>query len=259
MSKHTFFRRTLTAAMASLIAAAALAGCAAGGASGGSKGLEASFGFAEAKVKDYSSGKARLSAVFSDKAFSTANAAAMMINAKSTAEDLEKIARYLFLDSITFTDDTGKVIASYPKGEEGKLIKEVEGKQTFNRVVKGVVVKTMTDPAPTTDGTAYTLLAGVSRMDAGGAVVVGFTTEDYAAVTGEKLADSCGVNTVILSNGKILSSTLEKAEAGKDLASLGIKDEDIAKGSFEMTVGDAKYQCKAETIDEFVLISAEPA
>ncbi len=261
--KKTPAKQMIAAAMASAIAVSALAGCAAGesasgGSSSGSKGLDASFGYAESKVKDFSSNKARLSAVFADKAFSTANATAMMLTGTSTAEDMEKIARYLFLDSVSVTDETGKITACYPTGNEGKMIKDIEELKTFNRVVKGIVPKLMSDPVLDEASGEYAVSAGVSRMDAAGAVVVGFKTADYVEVTGEKLADSCGVNTVILENGTILSTTLDASETGKDLASLGLKDEDIQKGSFEMTVGDAKYQCKSEVIETYTLISAEP-
>lgn len=249
------FKKVLTAAAASALAVAMLAGCSGGGAS---KGLEASYNYAEKQVKDYSNNSARISAVFSDKAFSTANAAKMMINAKTTAEDLEAIARVLFLDSITVADENSKVVLSYPKGEEGKSLKEIKEKQTFNRIVKGIVVKTMSDPVKVDGTDEYAVLVGVTGPEDKGAVIVGFKTSEYAAVTGEKLADDCGVNTVALKDGTIISTTMDGVEVGKGLDSLGVKEDDMKNGSFTMTVGDAKYQCKAGTVDNYQFISAEP-
>ena len=170
---------------------------------------------------------------------------------------MEKAARYLFLDSITVADENGKVVASYPEGEAGKSIKELGDKAYFNRVVKGVVVKTMTDPVLQDDGT-YTVMAGVSRADGSGAVVVGFTTDEYTKVNGADVAKTCGVNTVVLKDGAVISSTLDGVKAGDSLDALGVKADDLTKDSFTMKVGDASYTCKAAAIDNYNVICAEP-
>ena len=249
----------LTGAAITLAAAAVmlpLAGC---GAGGDAKALDASYSYAESKVKNFSSKLSYNTAAFYDKIFSTANVAAMIVNEKTTDEDFEKVARFLFLDSITVTDEKGTIVASYPdSGEKGKRLKDIEDKRIFNRVVKGISYKLMSDPAPVEGTDEYSLLAGVVRGETPGAVVVGLKTNAYSDVTGEKLADQCGANSVVLSDGVIISSTLDKAQTGKKLEDLGVKSEDIKSGSFDMTLDGTKYSCKAGTIDNYTLICAQP-
>ncbi len=252
--------KTLCLAAAAALSVTAFAGCGAGGnaaASSSSKGFDAAFDYAKSQVSSYSSMQSRYSAVFADEAFSKANATAMLLDGKTAQEDLEKAARYLFLDSITVCDETGKVVASYPEGEAGKSIKEISDKAYFNRVVKGVVVKTMTDPVLQDDCT-YTVMTGVTRADGSGAVVIGFTTDEYTKVNGADVAKSCGVNTVVLKDGAVISATLDGVKAGDVLDTLGVKTDDVTKGSFDMKVGDASYSCKAATIDNYIVICAEP-
>ena len=244
----------IAAGAAALVVAVSAAGCQ--GAASASKGLDAALEYAGAKVSDYSSAKIRLSGIFSDETYCRANAAAMLVKADSTAEDFENIARYLLLDSITVADENGVITASYPEGDAGKKLKETEDRKTFNRICKGQTVKTMTDPVKGDEG--YAILAGVPRVDGAGAVIIGFTSDEYADVTGENLAEKCGVNTIVLSEGAVLSSTLDKAEAGAALDSLGVKAEDLEKGSFSMTVDGKSYDCKSKTADELTVICAEP-
>lgn len=251
-----FSKRLLAALCAAVIASAALSGCGAG-ASGG-KGLDAAFDYAKAKVQKFSSSEAKRNASFADSAFSKANAVAMMVNEKTTEEDFQWVARNMFVDSITVTDDKGTVVACYPEGEKGSSLKDSEDKKVFMKVVKGVAVKLMSDPQPVEDSNEYSLMAGVARTDAPGAVVIGYKTDEYADVIGSTLADSCGVNTVILSDNAVLSSTMESVEPAAALDKLGISADDISKGSFSMKAGDASYQCKSAKVGSYTLISAEP-
>ena len=260
MKAKLSIRKSLVLTAAAALSLTAFAGCGASGgetAASSSKGFDAAFDYAKAQVSDYSSQQSRYSAVFADEAFSRANAAAVMLDGKTAQEDLEKAARYLFLDSITVADENGKIVASFPEGDAGKSIKQLEDMAYFNRVVKGVVVKTMTDPVLQDDGT-YTVMSGVTRADGSGAVVIGFTTDEYSKVTGSDVAKTCGVNTVVLKDGAVISATLDGVKAGDVLDTLGVKTDEVKKGSFDMKVGDASYTCKAAEIDNYIVICAEP-
>lgn len=260
MKKHKLFKPVLISVLLAAAAASVMTGCggAGGGAAGGaSKGLEASYKYAEAKVKDYDQHQVLYDADFSDKVFSTAGTAAMLVNEKTSQEDFEKISHYLFVDSITLTDGEGKILVSYPENEKGKKLKETKDKKEFKRLATGMAVKQMSEPKRGDDGN-YTLYAGVNRGEEGGAVIVGITTDEYAKVTGETLADSCGVNTVVLKDGEVLSSTLEQVKAGDKADKLGIKDEDVKKGSLDLKVDGKEYNGKAGTVESYTLITAEP-
>lgn len=263
MKNNHLLKKVFAGVMIASVAAVSLAGCGSSSdnssGSASSKALDANFEFAKGKVSDYSSSQTRMSGIFSDKVFSTANAAAMMINAKSTKEDLEKIARYLFLDSISVVDEKGDITACYPETEKGKNLKNLKDKQLFNRVVKGIVVKTMTDPVPVEGSSEYIVTAGVSRADGvAGAVIVSYKTDDYDDVTGKNLADKCGANTIVVYENAVLSSTLEQAKEGDPTDMLGVSADSIEKGSFSMKVDNASYNCKSVVIDDYTLICAEP-
>ena len=145
---------------AAAIIAAAFAGCSSGGSSSadgkssdgssGSKCLEAAFGYAEKKVNDYLSSENLLNAEFATNSFNKAEAVSMMANDKTTAEDFEKIAKYMGVDSIYIADGSGAVTASYPEsGSKGKAVKDIKEIATFNRLVKGVVIKKRWSPVAT--------------------------------------------------------------------------------------------------------------
>ena len=72
MKKHSFLKTVLMSALV-VTTAAVMTGCS-GNSGGDSKGLEASFKFAEGKVKDYNERQVLLDADFSDAAFSKAGA-----------------------------------------------------------------------------------------------------------------------------------------------------------------------------------------
>ena len=62
-----------------------------------------------------------LNAKFATNSFNKAEAVSMMANDKTTAEDFEKIAKYMGVDSIYIADGTGTITASYPdNGSKGK-------------------------------------------------------------------------------------------------------------------------------------------
>ena len=250
-------KKTLAALSAAAIAAAALSGCGSQAASG--KGLDASLDYSVSKVMNYSSSQARAVSDFADSAFCKANSVAMVINSKTDKEQFEEIARNFMVESITVTDGTGKITACYPEGEEGKTLKETDDKKSFNRIIKGITVKSVTDPVPSEDGEGYYYMAGVGRVDTdeGGIVVIGAKTYDYDKVTGENVAEKCGVNTIVLSEGAVLSSTMDKVERGAKAEDIGIKTDDIEKGEFALTVDGVTYNCKSKAADDFTVICAE--
>lgn len=254
--KKRIVKQALIAALIGAVSVSALAGCSASG--GQSGALDASFNYAEARVKEFNSQKSFRSAAFYDKVFSTANAAAMIVNDKTSQEDFEKTARYLFLDSIIVADEKGNIVAAYPEEKSAKALKDSDELKIFNRVSKGISVKLMSDPEPVEGSDEYSILAGVARIDAGGAVVVSLKTDGYAQITGEKLAESCGANIMIISDGTVVSSTLDKVEAGTAADSLGINKEDIKSGEFTITVDNSQYECKGETLGDFTLVCAAP-
>ena len=261
--KKTKNKKKITALFAaSAVTLAALAGCSSGGStnssgSSSSKALDAQLAYAKAKVSDYSSSEVLLSAKFADKSFNKAYMASYIVNEKTPAEDYETIAKNLEVDSFYVTDGEGAIVASYPDDIKGKAIKDVKEIAYFNRIVKGVLLKAMTEPEAVEGSSEYKLYSGVARPG-GGVVAVGYKTDGYNTVIGADLADKSGVNTVVLSGNTIISSTLEKAEKGAALDSLGVKDEDIKKGEFDMTVDGTKYNCKSETVDDYTVICAVP-
>ncbi|MBR1482638.1 MAG: hypothetical protein IJ598_06685 [Ruminococcus sp.] len=256
--KHSLpVKKMIAVLSAGVMLSAVLAGC--GGASGGGSQLSAEKDYAKQKLSAFVSGKNAAVFAASDAAYSKANTAAMLYAADKSAEGVQKIVRNLALDSLTITDGSGVVVASYPEGDEGKNIKELEGKAIFNKVVKGVSDKLMNDPSATEGSDTYTILAGVRAGDEGGVVVVGYQDAGYADVTGSNIAQTCGLNTVVLEKDSVISTTVEGVEVGVNLDALGVKDEDLGKESFTMTAGDKKYTAMAVTNGDYVVITAAPA
>ena len=261
MKKHRLTKRILALAAAAVMAVTALAGCGAGGSAGGdtggSKALDTALEEAEPKVKDYAENQQRYSGLFFDKMLKTAGEAAKLVNADSSQDDLKNAVEKLKLDSVTVANERGLIVACYPEDEKGKTLKESKDKKEFSPLAKGMNVKQMSVPEPADDG-SYSLFAGINRGEEGGAVIIGFKTTDYATVTGENLADECGVNTIVLKDDDVLSSTLEKVKAGDKAEDLGIEADDVKKGSLDLKADGTEYKCKAEAIDSFTLICAEP-
>lgn len=254
---------------AAAIIATAFAGCSSGssssaddkssGGSSDSKCLEAAFDYSEKKINDYLSSENLLNAKFATNSFNKAEAVSMMATDKTSAEDFEKIAKYVGVDSIYIADGSGTITASYPESAgKGKAIKDVKDIAGFNRLVKGVVIKMMSDPQPIEGTDEHSLYAGVTRPEGAGFVIVGYTTDEYSDVLGTNLAEKCGVNTIVLREGSIISSTVDTVKAGNELDVLDISEDDL-NSSFTMTVDGKKYDCKSEELDTLVLISAVPA
>lgn len=261
MKKESMKKKTVTvfaAAAAALMLATALSGC--GGSSGGANSaLNASHKYADGILSKYVSSKNAASFAFTDEACAKATLASMFYTKDVDAEGMQKIARNLFADSITVTDDKGVVAASYPEGDEGKKLTELGERAVFNKVVKGMSEKLTTEPVLDEETGEYSLFAGVGRTDEGGTVIVGYKTKDYGDVCGDTLAQKCGVNTIVLQNDEVISSTLDGAKRGASLDSLGVKNDDLGKESFSFTVDGTKYTGSASVKDKLVVISAVPA
>lgn len=257
MKHRTLTLRLAAFILAALLPAGALAGCS-GGAQSSSADLDDELAYATARVYDFSHFGTRNFALFSDRVFAKANAAAMMLSGDVTDEELEKIARCLYLDSVTVADDSRTVIASYPDDDEGRSLKEIDGKNEFMGVVKNNVTKQMSDPAPAAESGLYSVMAGVKRTDGTGAVIIALTTDEYADVSGENLAEKCGCNTVILKDGAVLSSTLNGVSAGDTADELGVTEADLAAGEFTLTADSVSCRCKAADVERYTVICAEP-
>lgn len=251
MKKNGKTFRLLAVLLAFVLMTALLAGCSS------SKHLDDQLAYATGKASDYAHFTVRNNSIFSNEMFSRAYAAAMMIKDDTTKEEFEQIAKYLFLDSITVADTSRTVIASYPEGEAGKKLKDIEDKKAFCSIIKDVSVKQMSDPVPVGEDGEYSVLVGVKRTDGTGVVVVGITTDRYADVCGSNLAEKCGVNTVIVQGDAVLSSTISGVKAGDTLESLGLSENDLDKGSFSLSADSVSYNCKSAKAEDLTVICAE--
>lgn len=230
--------------------AAMLAGC------GNASYLDDQLAYAKEKVEAFSHDERRNLALFADDVFSKANLVAMMADGDTSDEDFAKIARYLSLDSITIVDENRNVIASYPEGDKGKALKDIEDKKEFLSIVKNITDKQMSDPVKDEDTGEYSMLAGVKRTDGTGAVIIGLTSDEYGELCGDKLADVCGQNTLVIKDGTVVSSTMTGAYAGDSLETLNISEDDLEKDSFSLTVDGSKYQCKPAKAGDYIVVSA---
>lgn len=252
--KKGLLSKAAASAAAAAVCAAMLSGCGAQGAAS-TKGLDASLEYATAQVKKYVDTQNIRSSEFSDKAFFAAEAASMLVNDKSSKEELQKAARVLSLDTIVIADAEGKVVNAFPEEYQGKKLKETDYAY-FSRIIKNISVKDMTDPE-LKDG-EYLVKSGVKDEKSGGVIAVGFTSDDYGKITGASLAQDSGVNTVIFNDGAVLSSTLDGVSAGETAEEAGIKDDDFDKESFTLSAGDKKYICKTASADDFKVLCAQP-
>lgn len=260
MSKNNSSKKIGSAAaailLAVLIAAVCVVGCIATGAAGGQSAgaVDAAAGFAKQQVAEFNNNSTRTNAVYTSGVLRQACVAAAMYTGKQ--EELETIATILSLDTVIIADEKAKVVASYPEGAvTAASLKEIEGAKALVPVAKGIAVKAMSEVAKSEDGACH-VYAGAARQDAGGAVVVYMTTEEYAEVSGENLAENCGANVIIEKDGKRFSSNFT---AAKDSA---IKDLGVAEDGkvYTVNVDGKSYQAKAETVDNYrVLTAVEPS
>lgn len=214
---------------------------------------------AQKYIAEFEKGKNAASFAFADAAYAKAKKVAEQVTNDSSAEDVKKIATELELETIALTDENGTVVVSYPEGNEDKSIKDIPELAIFNKVVKGISEKYMKDPEYNAEKKTFSILAGVKRGDEGGVAVVGFDDESYASVMGGDIAKKCGDNTVVLSEGKVVGSTLEGVTLGNSLEDIGVKESDLKSDSFTLKSGDKSYNAAAVTKGNTTVIVSVPA
>lgn len=210
--------------------------------------------YAKEKVEDFSEWQARSNAEFYDEIYSKANMAALGFNPKMTDEQLADAARYLSAESIMVTDADGKIIASTIKDKKGKNISDFDELVIFEGILKWVCPRCCKDIVKLEGSDEYEIMTGVQRVDDGGCVILDIKTEDYSKVDGSKLADECGPNVIIAKEKKVISSTLDGADAGKTFKELNIADNDIKADSFILSAGKNSYTCKAAKVGIYTLV-----
>ncbi len=242
----------------SLCAAAIVSVSVLGGCSGApsNAALNSNKAYAEKVVADFASSQNSAEFKFSDQAYAKGTLVSMMFKSDITADELQQIARNLFLTSITVTNEKGEITACYPEGAESGKLKDSKDKAAFNKIVKGISEKLMNDPVYNADADTYSVLAGVKRTDSDGAVIVGFDTDQYADVAGTNLAKSCGPNAVVIKDGKVLSSTLDGIAQNASLDDIGITSDDLNKESFTIKTDDKSYTASASTKNGYTVICA---
>lgn len=239
----------ISAIIAVIVSSLSLYGC-------GSDDKKPDMSYAKSRIEDYVTWQTKYNAEFYDEVYAKAYMAAISYNSKKTAEDLQTIARYLFVDSITVTDAEGKVVADYPAKNKGKDIGTIDGMVKFKSILNWVCPKCDTGIVKDNDTGEYSMTLGVQRADDGGCVVVSLKTDAYAKVDGSDLAEKCGGNFIVVKDKTVISSTLNGVEAGKTLDDLKISDDDLKEDSFSLTAGDDSYTCAAEVVDSFTVIGA---
>ncbi|MEE1318488.1 MAG: hypothetical protein UHD05_03170 [Ruminococcus sp.] len=205
-------------------------------------------------VSDYETSLARNNYLFTDELFSKANIVASTLSEKSTAEEAEQLARYLYADSIIVTDTDGKCVVSYPADLKDTNISDNDNTKDFRKVLKGTSFKSQSEPQKVENSEDYFLYTCVGRPEGKGVVIIGTTVTDYGKLLGSEIADDCNDNTIIANGDEIVSSSF--AENDKtSLKALGVTEENLKAGSFSLKVNDKEYICKAQTQSDFTIIS----
>lgn len=204
-------------------------------------------------VDSYENSLARNTFLFTDELYSKANLVGATVTEKSTDEELEKLARYLYVDSIMVTDIEGKCVASYPADLKGTNISDNEDTSDFVRVLKGVLFKSQSEPKAVDENRQeYSLYTSVRKADGQGIVVIGSTVSDYDELLGSDIASDCNDNTIIASGDNVISSSFAGSKA--TLSEMGITEENLNRGEFTIAVDGKEYICKTEIVDEFTVL-----
>ncbi len=179
------------------------------GGSAAANAASAALDDAKKAVTDFVDDSVRLEADYYDNLFKKVNTAVVMYQGKNDNGQLENICSAVGADFILITDAKGKITQAYPDEKlVGKTLKENK-MNAFGKITKGIVDKITTDPEKTDDG--YKINVGMRRQDSDGVLVLGITDDSYAVVAGENLADSCGKNTIVEKEGKIISTNFAPA------------------------------------------------
>lgn len=207
-------------------------------------------------VDSFESSITRNTFLFTDELYSKANIAASDITDKSTDEEIEKLARYLYADSIIVTDTEGKCIASYPADLKGTNISDNEDTSSFVKVLKGISFKSQSEPKLADETTGeYSLYTAVGRPDGQGIAIIGTTVSDYAQLIGSDIASDCNDNTIIANGDTIVSSSFADSDK-TSLAEMGITEENIKSGTFTLDINGKEYTFKAQNTNNFTVLCA---
>lgn len=219
----------------------------------GTKQLDENISNAVSVVDDFEYALAGETALFTDELYSKANLVASQADENSTDEELQKLVRYLYIDSIRITDTEGKIIASYPSDLKGGNIRDNEETKQFSKVLKGVSFKSQS-PAKAVDG-GYSLYTCVGRPDGKGVAIIASTESDYGKLLGENIALDCSDNTIIAKGDEIVSSSFadnDKATLGE----MGITEDKLTGSAFILDVNGEEYLCRAQTKDNYTVLCA---
>ncbi len=218
-----------------------------------SKKLDDNMSIAVKVVDDFSYNVAGKNTAFTDELFSKANLVASYADENTSTEDLKKLARYLYVDSIQITDTEGKVVASYPAELNGKNIKDNSETIEFTKVLNGFLFKKQSSAKAVEGG--YSLYTCVGRPDNKGILIISSTEDSYGEIKGENIAYDCKDNTIIATGNQIVSSSFAENEK-TTLGDMGITEDMISGGEFTVDVNGNSYLCKAQKQDQFTVICA---
>lgn len=211
---------------------------------------------AEKAVTKHVDSTVRLKADYTDNIFKKAQSASMMFTGKNDEGQLEQIASAVGAESVFVTNDKGKITEVFPADskEKGKALKGDKELGQFNRLIRGISVKSISDPVKNSDGT-YSVKAAVMRTDEPGVVIIGVTDESFAEADGVNVASTCGSNTVVEKDGAIISTNLPGAEEKASVKELTGSDE----GSGKLTVGGKDYNYRTAKVENYTVLAAAPS
>lgn len=218
--------------------------------------LDKNLAAATEAVDSFETALTRNTFLFTDELYSKANIVAADISDKSTDEEIEKLARYLYADSIMITDVDGKCVASYPADLKGTNISDNEDTSSFIKVIKGVSYKSQSEPKLVDETTGeYSLYTCVGRPDGQGVAIIGTTVSNYDELLGSNIALDCNDNTIIANGDTIVSSSFADIDK-TSLKEAGITEDNLNGGTFSLDVNGKKYTCKAQNTGDFTVICA---
>ena len=249
-------KKSLAFIIVLVMLAALLVGC---GGQSVSEEAKSTLENAQTAVADFARDQRRNTAIFTHSIFETANEAAEKIGEDYSADNLKKVAEEMSLDSITVADPDKIILGSYPDDLTGKKVKEIEDIKQFSAIASNNAVEMITDPVYDEESGKYMFMAGVHRADGTGVVIVELRTDAYAEVSGLKLAEKIGENILIIKDDVVQSSSVEGVNAQDTLDALGISADDLAKGSFTVTVDGKEYKCVSAQSGDYYIVCAEAA
>lgn len=205
-------------------------------------------------VNEFSADSAYNYFTFTDSIYSKVNMASIAVDENASAEELEKIARNLNLNSFIMADEKGNVTVAYPNELKGTNILDNKELVQFKANLNGTSFKKNSTPQPIKgeDG-KYNVLAAVHQPD-GGAMIIDTDVDNYGIVTGENIADVCKGSTIIAIDDNIISTNIN-INGKNSLKELGVDSTKLEGETFNLKIGDKKYRLKAASVNEYTVIS----